>query len=775
MASFPRVRSRCRHAVRAALVCILAVVPLSLVATPARGQQLRLPVGFDGPPPPQAPGVISRDDRGGATVRAVRVAQPITLDGRVDEEVYKTIPAMSGFIQQEPREGEPATERTDAWILFDDDNLYISAVCWDSQPERMISNELRRDNGNITQNENFVVDIDTFLDRRNGFFFETNPLGAVRDGLVVNERDANFDWNAVWDVRATVFEKGWMLEMAIPFKSLRYKGGRDQIWGIVMRRAIKWKNENTFLTLIPASYGGRGIYKFSSAANIVGLEVPAPSLNLEVKPYAIGGSRTDLLAKPAFSNDLNGDFGVDAKYGLTRGLTADFTYNTDFAQVESDDQQVNLTRFTLFYPEKREFFLEGQGLFDFGNAASSGGEGGGAYGTSYTPVVFFTRRIGLSNGETIPIRAGGRVTGRAGPYSVGLLNIETGRSDTAGVDATNFSVVRLRRDILKRSTIGMIATNRSSSGGFNANSNQAIGIDGNIALSQDVEVKGFYTATRTPGRPGASSSYRGLFDFAGDRYGFAYEHLFVGQDFNPEIGFLRRSSFRRNYAMARFSPRPASGPIRKFTYQSSLDYIIGGDGTLESREQQGVFNLNFQNSDTIGVEGTRTYELLRGPFAIAKGVTIPVGGYAFGDLYTYYRLGSQHRLAGTISYRQGSFYDGTKKEIGLGSGRLEITDHLSIEPRMSFSFVDLAGGSFVAKLASARTNWTLTPRMMLAALFQYNSSNDSASANIRFRWEYRPGSDFFVVYTEGRDTALGGVPTLQNRGLMLKMTRLFRM
>ena len=342
-----------------------------------------LPETFDGPPPPVPPQVVSRDANGRVTIRAVRIPEGLVIDGRLDEPVYSRIEPISDFVMQEPQDNVPASEQTEVWIFFDDTNLYVSGRNWDSQPDRIIANEMRRDGRNVRQNDNFTLTLDTFYDRRNGFFFQTNALGALFDGLITDERSLNSDWNTVWDVRTSRFDQGWTVEMIIPFKSLRYGPGRDQVWGLNVRRGVQWKNEDSFITAIPRALNFSAQYRLSLAATLVGLQTPGISRNFELKPYAISASTGIRGDDDAIANDLTGDIGFDAKYGLTQGLTADFTVNTDFAQVEDDDEQVNLTRFSLFFPEKRAFFLEGQGIFSFGGAGGrrfGGGGGGGAGG-----------------------------------------------------------------------------------------------------------------------------------------------------------------------------------------------------------------------------------------------------------------------------------------------------------------------------------------------------------------------------------------------------------
>ena len=322
---------------------------------------------IDGPPPPEPPAVISRDAAGRATVRAVRLAAPLRLDGTLDEQVYQDVPAVSGFIQMEPVQGAPATEETEVWVLFDRDHIYVTGRCWDSAPEsQWVVNEMRRDSNSNYQNENITFLLDTFYDRRNAVYLMVTPIGGRMDAQVTDERDYNGDWNPIWDVETGRFEGGWTFEAAVPFKSLRYNPGREQVWGLQVRRMVRWKNETSLLTSIPAIPGAMGVFLMSLAATLVDLEVPEAGRTLDIKPYAITDLTSNRTVTPPVSNQLGGDVGLDVKYGVTQNLVADLTVNTDFAQVEADEQQVNLTRFSLFFPEKREFFLENRGLFSFG-------------------------------------------------------------------------------------------------------------------------------------------------------------------------------------------------------------------------------------------------------------------------------------------------------------------------------------------------------------------------------------------------------------------------
>jgi len=724
-----------------------------------------------GPPAPVAPAVVARDGQGRVTVRAVRLDAPLLVDGKLDDSVYAVVPSISDFVQQEPREGQPASEKTEIWVLFDERTFYLSAKCWDTEPDRIVAKELRRGNAGVSRDDSITLTLDTFYDRRNGFYFQTSTLGAVYDALVTDERSENMDWDTVWETRSARFEGGWSLEIAIPFKSLRYRRGGAQIWGINVRRTVPRNEELDYLSLVPASYGRVGIWKFSSAATLVGIETPEQSLSLELKPYAIATQTTDRTTTPIVSNDVAGDAGFDVKYGLTKGLIADLTYNTDFAQVEVDEQQVNLTRFSLFFPEKRPFFLEGQDIFAFGGAGPSFG----SQTAGDTPIMFFSRQIGLSGGRAVPIVAGGRVTGRAGAYSVGLLNIQTDADARAGAESTNFSVVRLKRNVFGRSTIGLLATHRSEAVA-SAGANTAYGVDARFALVSTLFIDAYYARTDTRGRTGNDTSYRGRIENNGDRYGFQVEHLRVGRDFNPEVGFLRRTDFRRSFGQLRFSPRDlGSDLVRKYTFATSLDYYLrDSTSTLESREVRGEFEIQFENGERWRTEYSRQFERLTEPFDIGEGVVIPVGGYSFQSVRTNYNIGPQRRIAGNVSFQTGSFFGGDMIEASY-RGRVQLSTRLGVEPGLTLDWIDLPEGRFTTKVVRARVIYAMTPRMFMEAMPQYSSASDSLTTNIRYRWEYQPGSDLFIVYTDGRDTRIGARgPELVSRGLAIKLTRLVR-
>jgi hypothetical protein len=727
--------------------------------------------------PPNNPPVMTRDDQGRVTVRAVRVAEPPRVDGVLDEPLYDSLSPITDFVQQDPDEGQLATEPTLVWILYDEHNIYIAARCRDSQPQRIVANDMRRDGSNVSQNDNISVIIDTYHDRRNGYEFLMNSIGGAWDTQVTDERDTNRNWNTVWFPRSRRDAEGWTAEMAIPFRSLRYRGSGPQVWGINVRRNVRWKNELSYLSPVPRQYGARGILRLSQAATLVGLEAPSAALNLEVKPYVVGTAQADRAIDPLFDNRFERNAGVDVKYGVTQSMAADFTYRTDFAQVEDDDQQVNLTRFNLLFPEKRDFFLEGQGIFAFGGATTTPPTGGAASAPVNTPVLFFSRRIGLSGSRAVPIEAGGRLTGRAGRYTVGLLDIGTDDSTAAREPATNFAVVRLKRDILRRSYVGVIATHRSPTpatpGSVRPGDNTVVGVDANLAFFQSLNIVGYYAGTNTSGLNGADRSYRARFDYDADRLGIQVESLSVGKNFKPEIGFLRRTGFVEHLAQLRISRRPRSlAQVRRISYETALDYITDADGRLENRQARLGVRTEMQSGDSWGAGYARDFEFVASPFQIA-GTLVPGGAYHTSTVRGNYTLGTQRRFSGDVSAAHGTFYAGTRTDLAY-RGRAELTTRLSIEPGVSVNWVDLPTGQFTATLVTTRTTFSFSPRMLTAALIQYNSTSHQLTSNVRFRWEYRPLSELFVVYSDGRDTLERGFPGLMNRGLTVKLTRLFR-
>jgi hypothetical protein len=611
---------------------------------------------------------------------------------------------------------------------------------------------------------------------------------------VVDEGGPNTDWNPVWASKSSPFDGGWAVEMAIPLKSIRYRAGSNQVWGIQIRRSIRHKNEWDYLTPVPRIFAGpMALNRISAGGTLVGLDLPEVGKNIELKPYAISRSTTDNVRTPRISNEISSAVGGDVKYAITPNLTADLTLNTDFAQVEVDEQQVNLTRFSLFFPEKREFFLEGRGTFEFargggGGMGGMGGGGGGFGGNSDVPTLFYTRRIGLNNGRVVPINAGGRLTGKLGPWAIGLMDVQT-REDGAANPATNYSVVRLKRDVFSRSSIGVIGTNRSV-GPTGTGSNSAYGVDGAFSPSQAFLATAYWARTNTTGKTTNDQSYQGVVDYSVDRYGARAEHLSVGANFDPQVGFRRRANFNRSFASARFSPRPKHMPrVRKFTWSGSAEYVETGAGAVDARGYTATFNTEFASSDLFSINFNNDYENITQAFTPSGSPKpIGIGPYEYNSVAVAYAFGAQRRVAGTLTVQGGQYYDGTIRSVTFGSGggmgfsmpRISLHKRLALEPTVTYTEVDRPSGSFVTRLARTRVDYAFGPLMFATALFQYSSADRAFSTNLRFRWEYAPGSELFLVYTDERDTTdeRYATPTtvrgLKNRALVIKVNRLLR-
>jgi hypothetical protein len=745
--------------VRAALGGLSAVLGVSLTAPSAAAQEpLR---------------TLDRSATGEITLRAFRLDEPLDVDGALDEETYRRIEAAGGFIQQDPDFGQVASEDTHVWVFYDDTHVYVSLRAFDSRPDQMVANEMRRDNRNIWMNDNVIVALDTWLDRRSAFFFQTNPVGGVRDALILDEVNTNYDWNTVWDVRTRRVPEGWTAEMAIPFKSLRYQPRREQVWGINVLRVVRSKNEFSLLSPVPRSFSRNGVFRLASAATLVGLEAPGASNDLQLRPYAISSLRTDRPAGVA--RDLGGDVGLDATYGITSSMALDVTWNTDFAQVEIDEQQVNLTRFSLLFPEKRDFFLEGQSVFDFVGGAGGGGGGGGpnAGGPDPTPLLFFSRQIGFAGDRPVPIQGGGRLMGRAGPLSVGALNIQTGAGEGPGAPATNFTIGRVKYDLFQRGRIGSLATYRRPSDG--TADNLAWGADADITPVRDLWLTGFYARTSDPGgvTDGAASSMVRV-SYDADRYGLRVERLEVEKGFDPGVGLLRRSDFVRSLVQGRISRRPESlERVRRMSLEAALDRYATGSGVLETRQGRISLRTELQSGDELTVETSRSFEFLDAPFPVAGGGIVSPGEYRFQDVSARLMMGAHRRVSGMVNASRGGFFGGTRSQLGY-TGRVEFGPRFSLEPRLSWDWVRLVDDRYRVTLLGVRPTVTVTPRNFVSALLQYNSSSDAVETNVRWRWELQPGTILYAVYTDARDTAGTGIPALTNRSLALKFTSLVR-
>jgi len=734
-----------------------AILCLQLAASLLLGSQ-------EGSDPQKEAGDTASDSVEGRPVySAYRIDAAPTIDGNLDDPVWSDVPVISEFIQQLPDEGMPATERTEVKIAYDSANLYFAARCYDREPGRIIANEMRRDVNSIsTKDDTFAVMLDTFHDYRNGVMFIITPKGSMHDLLITDERQFNWDWDTVWDVRTRMDEQGWTLEMVVPFKSLRYDIAKSKTWGINLRRSIMRKNEHAFLTQIPRELGIPGAGKLSSGAVLEGLEDVTKSHYVEFKPFATSGFSQDFLSDPP-TNSADGflDAGIDLKYGLTQSLNLDATYNTDFAQVEADTQQINLTRFNLFFPEKREFFLEGRDIYNFGVPTGVGFR-------RNTTLLFFSRRIGLEGGEEVPIIAGARLTGKAGRYNLGLLNITTGESGNS--PRTNFAVARIKREILQRSNVGMIFTNKSPSG---ENGNTTVGVDANFFFHRNSRATGYLAKTKTPGISTGDYSGRAQFNYDVDLWGVEFDHLTVGPNFNPEVGFVRRRDIRSSYGRVSFSPRPNKRLVRQISFTSDMEYVTDTQNVLQTRYTRFSIESESYRADGLRFTLTKNFENLEKPFLIQPDIAIPVGAYHFNENNIRFQLGSSRKISGFLEYSFGDFYSGSKKTLTMNMVS-KPSSHFSYQLDYESNDVELPQGEFVTHLVGARLNYSLSTRFFTSAFLQWNSDAQLASVNIRLNYIYSLGSDLFIVYNENRDT--GFLPAgVIDRSFIVKFTYLLRL
>jgi hypothetical protein len=702
-------------------------------------------------------------------LEAVRAQGEITLDGALDEPAWSAAPLASNFIQNEPREGDPATFDTEVRVLYDDNALYFGVFARDDEPARIIVNDIKKD-FNTDTSDGFRIILDTFHDERNGYQFATNPAGAKWDSQMANEgRETNANWDGIWDVATRVTETGWYAEIRIPLRTLKFDRTDVQTWGINFERKVRRLNEDSYWSPIPRIYN---LDRVSLAGTVEGLRGLRPGRNIRVKPYASSSSNT------INGRGTNGDFdaGFDVKYGVTSGMVWDFTVNTDFSQVEADEQQVNLSRFSLFFPEKRDFFLENSGIFQFGGGGGffggGGGGGGGRQNASQDMRLFFSRRIGLSDaGASIPILAGTRLTGREGPYSVGLLNIQ--QRDTDTVPSTNFTAMRVRRDILANSDIGAVLLNKEEGG---PHYNRVAGVDANFRFGSFLTLDGYVARTFSPDAAlapdGNEYATRANANYQDRTWQFTGTFTGIGENFNDEMGFVPRHGVNNTkFSIYRtLRPEALSGWLRQARPHWVIDSFHRQDGGLESRYQD--FHLLFQFQDGSMMEpGVNTnVEVIRAPFTIngARGIRVNPGRYEFSEYFVFWNTNAAARVSANTRFSTGPFYDGTRRGYSFGPS-VRLNENFNASFNLQLNDISVSAGEFVSKLMTARVNYNLNTRAFFNALVQYNSDNRQWTSNLRFNVIHRPLSDFFIVYNERRNELTG---QMLDRAVIAKVTYL---
>jgi hypothetical protein len=696
-------------------------------------------------------------------VNAVRVEEAPVIDGVLDDAAWRQAVVIDAFVQQEPDEGAPASERTEVRIVYDAETLYIGVRAFDSSPAAVAATEMRRDSDRILEEDNFQIILDTFLDSRSGYMFVTNPLGAKLDQQVFNEGEGgrpgqvssniNRDWDGIWHVEARRNDEGWVAEIAIPVVTLRFPPSEVQRWGINLMRNIGRKNEQAYFAPIPKAYG---ITRVSMAGSLEDLRALNRGTDLRVKPFMVGGAQRVTEAGVS-DNSLQREIGVDVRYGVTASLNLDVTLNTDFAQAEVDDEQVNLTRFPLFFPEKREFFLENSGRFNMGSTASN---------DRYADL-FFSRRIGISEtGEAVPILGGARLTGSVGRNDIALLNVQT--DDALGREGENFLVARYSRNVLDRSRIGGIFVNRTEIGGDHYN--RTYGVDMMIAPVPDFSVTGFLAATSTPGLAGEDMGAYVNATWLNASGRISAEYVDVQDNFNPEVGFVPRTGIRTSKLHLERNPRPGVLGIRVMSPMYNLTYTTDQQGRLVSRRNHYMVGTRFDNGAFLNVWYNDYFERLDVPFRVRSTVVVDPGAYRFGEWRFSFNSNPARRMYYGLSYSPQEFFDGTRTDYSASLG-LRLSSRLATEGRYQRNEVDLTAGALEVDLASLRVDFAFSPTITLRTLTQYNSSTDQWGTSARFRWTYSPGSDLFVVLDEVRRDPMG-VPVFRDRRLILKLTRL---
>ena len=696
----------------------------------------------------------------GATPRAHarRVEVPPLLDGDVlGDPAYAAAEVATGFRQNRPDEGRRSSERTEVRIVHTDDTLYFGIVCYVRDPRTIIVADSRRDSS-LDDTDSIQIILDTYLDQQNGFVFGTNPAGVEYDGQVTNEGQGsgrmgggggggggggsqqqrgsgggfNLNWDGAWQVRASVSEIGWTAEFAIPFRTLRYPGGERQTWGINVQRNIRHRNERAFWAPLPRQFN---LNRLSLAGRLQGIEVPAQR-NLKLTPYVLGEAVRSTAQRRTVGS---GDVGADLKYSITPGLTLDLTYNTDFAQVEVDEEQINLDRFNLFFPEKRPFFLENAGLFSIGRPGQV--------------ELFFSRRIGISDaGEQVPIIGGARLSGKVGTdTNVGFLNMQTAAFG-GEVASQNFTVARVRQDLPSRSNVGAMVVNRQATGSLagSGDYNRTFAVDGRFGIGQSGTLSGFASETETPGSLAADThafGFTGEYENENTRLSLRYTE--VAPDFNPEVGFYQRRGYRRMGAtvFTFFRPDNFIGIHELRPHVSHHTVWNFRTGLHETQYTHMDNHWEWEGGHEAHTGINRTREGLFVPFEIFPGVVVPPGVYDHNESQLTFNTNRGAPVSASIRSTIGGFFGGERVRL-IPELNVRLGETLNAQFRWDRNDIKLPGGDFITNLASLRVSYSFTTRLFLQTLVQYNDRAHLWSSNVRFGLLSDANTGLFIVYND---------------------------
>src|SRR6266853_1582307 len=708
-----------------------------------------------------SPTPLSQDSKAPRQVHTTRTTDTIKIDGMLDEAAWSLVQPATDFLQQQPNEGAPASERTEVRVLFDDKNIYFGIRAFDSDAKHINARELVRD-ADFSNDDTVAILLDTYHDRRNGFRFIVNPLGTQQDALITDEgRDINVTWNGAWVSAGRIDDKGFTVEIEIPLTTLRFKEGIEA-WGLNVSRVIRRKNEENLWTSWQRSFG---LERVSQAGELSGVEEIRRRRLREIKPYASGEWRegVPLIGRNGLDAGVRATVGIEvAKLGITPSLTAEFTVNPDFGQADVDNQIVNLSRFSVFFPEKRDFFLENSGIFLFGREGEN--------------QAFFTRRIGLTNnGSPVPIDYGVKLTGKIGPYNVGFLQVQTrklGETSTGlGIPRQRFSVLRVKRDILKRSYLGAILVNRqgaTSTGG--ASYNRVGGADAEFNLTNHYKVKAFWMGSATPGVRSSAGSSRLESIFENDLYRFITVYEDVGAQFNPEVGFIERNAIHQYFGQFSYKPRPKFIPhVQQMEFETQIEYYTDRAGKLATRQTELSWDTIFKNSSEFFFRPIEAVnDVLTEPFQIRPGIIIPPGTYEFNRPQVSFTSDLSKRVVFTAREKWGGFYSGKRYETS-GGITWRPNSHLLADLAESYNKVRLREGNFSTSLFSGRLNYNFSRKLLTSALVQLNSAARLSVINVRLRYIYRPNSDFFIIYNQSTGAGL----ERPSYSLQIKLTRDF--
>ena len=685
---------------------------------------------------------------------AHRTSEEIKVDGVFDESVWQNVEPIRQLYQIQPDQGEPATEQSEVRILYDDKKLYFGFIFFDSEMDKIVANDMRRDSPGLRSNDYGFLLLDTYNDRRNAVFFRFTPVGGIEDTAVSNSGGSlNHSWDIVWECRCRINEDHWTAEIAIPFSQLRFERSDVMNWGVNFGREIARKQEIAAWNEAPKTYGGLAKYRTAYFGTLEGLEGISPSRHLELLPYVLPGASYVLSTKETESVF---EAGLDFKYGVTPNLTADLTVNTDFAQVEADQEQVNLTRFSLFFPEQRPFFLEGASIFDVGIPRPS-------FRRPPPLLLFYSRRIGLANGRAIPIFGGGKMTGKIGPYGIGVLNVLTNEfkddelligQPRVDEPRTNYSVVRVNRDILKRSTVGGIFINKQDADAYN----RTAGLDFSYRPTREINVQGLWSRTFEADISGNSNAFFIGGDWRTNLFRLDGSYTDIGEDFNPEVGYIQRRDIRRFRGDASYTPWPGKFGIREIQIGPEIDLVLTQENELETQEITFDTRFEFETGEDLGFQVKNTTENLDRNFRI-QGVNIPTDDYNFTSFQTSIRTSSSRMIAARMQVEFGEFYHGTRRGF-LIDAIARPTARLSIEPFIEFNRITLPDEEFDANAFGGRIGYSFSTTLFTKLFTQWSTDRDVFSANFLVNYIYRPGSDFYLVFDQSYDTRDGGIKLL---------------